>query len=317
MTSKNLNMKTIGLSVAVIVFLSSTNYSMAMESSCTSEHPKTILPGGLKEIESGLLYVGENITPNGTPIYYAYEKVDESNFDFWSHYEQRSSRISQIFTSLCRYSETPKKDEDREFFQTIFDFTSEELDIFCRKLAPKLIRNEVFTGRNSMHNGIAGMWQALKKSTNEVQKYVFYASKLLVTKRFKAFEPITYLDSTHNHLEKSLHVLNQFKRQFGTIIMSCVATTSTNYVPCLHHFGVFKNPLSVIDLKNNYKDISMQLHGFSAVVQLSFFEGREFMETTPIDSMKNIMINKGVPIEGKNVKVDLKALAKFYNKDLT
>ena len=217
----------------------------------------------------GQLYSVRKTDDKGQVLYYNFEEVKLNNYDYWKEYKLFAKYFAELCKNFCREiheSSCPPypnrySDEfrcDREKYDKIVEFVKRK----------RYFEKDIF---KQVWGGIMGMSYALE-DYSEPDRIVFmvYASNV----------PI-----------KEPHTQKTFGNQdgcFKRIIISYVFTTSDNV--SVTHYGIFRNPLSFLDLEENYRELSIKLHGFGASMALKLFRAKRYMVTCPMPSMIQIFI---------------------------
>lgn len=247
-----------------------------------------MLVGGNDDFENTVekiddtLFVGNKKREHGL-IYFAFEKIDESNIGFWKFYAQQARICSANFAWLSKNGNSYPN-----MFTDQLKVSQQDFLLMRQTIINKgWDKSATIFGEDGIRGGINGMDSVLSKSMNDMVRYVVYIST----------DPVTQRHSDKN-IDKTQD-FDTYKKLFGQIVMSMGFVTK-NDSPTTTHHGIFKNPLFFFDDDKLYAGIAMDLHGFSAKVALKFnpktngsvvFEKR-YMINSPTSSMIKIILEK-------------------------
>ncbi len=230
---------------------------------------------------NGLLFTAKLITKEGVPIYFGFEKIDESNVLFWKNYRYKAGTLASCLKMLPKFIQTGQLKKARGLKEEVLQYSDAEYEQFLNyiKNSPKnvgdyednLIR-QYFTG---VAGGFGGMDLGDTNPRNRLY-YVIYASSQPIRRR--------YVNSDY---DKNM----SFEANFGKIIMSMTGITAPK-VPTTTHTGIARNPMDFFKTDKKYAGISMKLHGFGAVIWKTKFKDKKFMITKPLESMADILKSK-------------------------
>lgn len=229
------------------------------------------------------VYAGQSVTQKGETVYFGCELVDSSNVEQWKRYASQCKILSQegrgplhVFAQISNQHPFPfPYDED---IKTATGFTEAEFTVYI----DTLFKKEAWKKTEAIQGVCAGVCGfEIFKDDNQ---YVTYASKKPVKGRF-SFEKT----------EKSISV-KDFSQVYDDLLM-CVGTTFFDqlaaHVPYYRNRGIFKNPANIIE--GGYGNISLQLHGFSALVAKYKAPYIKYMLVSPIPSMQGILVKSLKP----------------------
>ena len=247
------------------------------------------------------VYAGEATTSAGEKIYFGMEMVDAGNKVSWENYlsalrtygvSGNASRGTLNYLTIFANPEKRKTlDLSDQGLLKITGMTSEELNQYMDMLASKQSYEKKM--RNDFKNiegGEAGF--NISVSTPQNPYFVVYASKKPVIGRYTA---------------PQVNNLKEYMASYGDIIMT-VGSWLTENKDFYQNRGIFRNPLSVVE--GTYKNISLQLHGFSAAVMEKFYPERKLFIVHALPSMFAILEKNLKPGDGylgnNNMPDDLK-----------
>lgn len=244
------------------------------------------------------VYAGSSKTQAGEDIYFGMERVDASNIETWDFYRTyielfgvRSGGGALFF--LARKAATDIKDFDEETRKS-FGMGDEELLKFKNMLLEKGFNTRAKSkDLENIRGGVAGFNVFL--STDAMPYFVVYASKKPVVGKF----PLPTKTKPKD--------MKEFMINYDNLIMS-VGSWLTHNKDFYQNRGIFRNPFNIVE--GNFKNISLQLHGFSAAVMEKFYPERKFMIVYALPSMTNILEKNLKPGDAylgeKNIPEELK-----------
>lgn len=289
--------------------LTSSLQSMQIE---TDEQIHTRLLGKCEKLESiDGVYVGAGFSKKGERIYYGMEKIYPGENDkIWYAYGENTKRVIKPlngFRTQCvknrfpSFATTPASawfnfdDEYRSKLKTA-------MDPQLNRLLAILSGSGTLSGQGAFNIELSG------------PGYVSYASNKPIKGRF----------SPEISWSGSLFSLQEFEKTYEPIVMSYYLSEydkDSNHPDCDEHRGIYKNPFH--DIYGNFRDMSLEFHGWGAFFAMNCLENKTAMRVTPTRVMANILQQK-VPSEdiawepsyapeGQGVfQINLKALSKFY-----
>lgn len=256
------------------------------------------------------LFCGQIKSEDGKGIYFGFEEVLEDNICFWCSYGESTKHISDSLESdwkrVCANSFSYPN-----AWSKCLNYSEEEYLQLVENLQKKKWTYETNPfGGAGLRGGATGMMSALCRGWSAVptvsvadrKVFMVYASKIPVTKRHAINQGVT----------KRLDV---YQAAFSDIAMSFVYVADKDN-PAVTHYGIFRNALSLLDIRESTKGISIKLHGFAATVALTQFVGKKYMITTPLPSMTEILckyFGEGNISIGTNL--DLKWVKKLQLQD--
>ncbi len=230
----------------------------------------------------GLLFTAKLITKEGVPIYFGFEKIDESNVLFWKNYRDKAGALASCLKMLPKFIQTGQLKRIRGLKEDVLQYSDAEYEQFINyiKNHPKNVGdyedNLIRHYFSMVSGGFAGMDLGDNNKKNR-HYYVIYASPQPITRRF----------ANHDYVKTK-----SFEENFGKIIMSMAGITATG-APTTTHTGISRNPMEFFwKDKNKYAAISMQLHGFGAYIWKTKFKNKKYMITQPLENMANILKSK-------------------------
>lgn len=262
---------------------------MAMEAGSSREHQQLV--GKIKRLDGPHeIYVGAGFTQAREPIYFAMEKITEENYQTWINYKDFAYELTDQRGPLRGLSVFSDLDHD-QFKEKYKEHYSDYLYKIAKIIEPN--KEKISFLIYYIPSGILGFDNILKRSDESKDVYVVYISKNPITGIFtpkislskEAFREMSISDKIKN-----------FDEAYDDIIMS-VGVENTFYPEekkldpgireSVEHRGIFRNPLSAA--RDDYKGVSLLIHGFAGAVEFSYFQNKRFMVVLPTLGMAGIL----------------------------
>jgi hypothetical protein len=230
------------------------------------------------------IYIGAGFSADRLPIYYAMEKLDANNNQQWFQIfnDRQDDRetfgfLYSAYESLRMLFESVSKNKpmNRIFIEQKYgnmDYFHSLKDII-EKNKDRL--KKYFTSGNA---GFHGLLSLMKNQRFKDNKYIVYASKSPITGPFKPKKRLN---------EES--TLQEIEEAFEDLIMVMGVIDNKGF-PTTTHRGIQKNPF--YSLSGEFKDFSLQFHGFAAAIALAFFQNKKYILVSPVPSMAKILTQK-------------------------
>ena len=287
---KHINMNTKKTMLTSLFFLLMMLFpSMAMEVGIPLEHQQLV--GKIKKLDGPHeIYVGAGFTQAGEPIYFAMEKITDKNYQTWIDYKDFAYELTDQRGPLRGLSVFSNLNHD-QFKEKYKEHYSDYLYELAKTIEPK--KKKISMLIFYIPSGILGFNDILKRSNASKDVYVVYISKNPITGIFTPKIPL----SKEAFREMSISdKIRSFDEAYDDIIMSVGIENpffhedkklDPGIRESVEHRGIFRNPLSAV--RDDYKGISLLIHGFAGAVEFSYFQDKHYMMVLPTEGMANIL----------------------------
>ncbi|MCA9508071.1 MAG: hypothetical protein KC505_06610 [Myxococcales bacterium] len=262
------------------------------ESSGAHQNFQNIAPG---------LYVGKAKNKNGELLHLAYEKIDESNKDFWCFYHRKSTLLARYFRAMAEAFHSGRKSpfvyggREQQVVATLLGYDQAHYDSVINYLESSdkvnLLKYRVsyfeslFTDVKGGLDGFSFVPLLGKFSRDVKEHYVVYASNKVIKQK---------------NLNEKYFENKSFSENFGHILMS-VGVYIYQSAPVVTHYGIQRNIEHFLTPIMPYPGISLILHGFSAAVSKQIYEDKKYMSTNTVGKMGEILKSK---LDARQIFVD-------------
>lgn len=259
---------------------------------------------GITEVKPGL-FTAEVTSPQGEIFYLGYEKiVRQEQLDFWSNFKNTLQKKGGGYILFAWLFEDIKRNRPLPDYPQSYSAAFESERAY--KQAVEKVKNSRNQGAGyaSIHMDIAK--DALnffdpELSTDDKDNFVIYASKIPILD-YRCNTPIrhTPIDkNTHealiqrnNELGRNYKVDNlsevlDFIANYGDLLM-CVGAHTANGSCSITHMGIFRNSYSLLEPGDKYKNISLIVQGFGAIIAHQLFH-KILLVFAPVLNMQNVL----------------------------
>lgn len=246
---------------------------------------------GIEPIEDGL-WVTQYQLPSGETVYMAIEQVDDQTQDFWLSYASRAKRVLDTFykgfAQDIRKERAPQYPEGySKYFESKEAYENAIQTIKKYDTPPQ----KFYKLAENIAGGFAGLDQLVWNINGEVkcERYVGYISKTPITTKHQPWRQDGRTMIKHGLSEAAPEDMYQDLHDHTNNILMSVGFTENDDTPTTTHYGIARNPLSFFDGKNEYKNLSMPLHGFLATFAKTRNPDKKWMINSPLRSMVDIL----------------------------
>ncbi len=260
--------------------LFSSRLEQSTSASSINVEPTELRPG---------VYIGEGRAKSGEKFYLRIERVNDSNYPFWSSYLSATNKFCNSGKSVLGYlmnrirliDEVDGKKQfvygDHEGVPDMVGMDANEL----QQLIDALGRGGYYKGgerrrRNALLQIDSGSCHLITAPAEG--NYVTFASRC---REISTTDLASERDANVSDMS-----LKDYFRQYRDILM-CVGSQLSSDGKSFENRGIFRNPYSMI--QKDYLGISMVLHGFTGAVVQKFFPERTKMVVRPVPSMQLII----------------------------
>lgn len=240
------------------------------------------------ELRPGV-YIGEGRAKSGEKFYLRMERVDDSNYPFWSSYLSATNKFCNSGKSLLGYLMNhiwvvDEIDGKKQFVydnhRGVPDMVGMDAEEF-QQLIDALGRGGYYKGGERKRRNALRQIDSGSKHLNinpSGSNYVIFASRC---RELSTTDLASERDANAHKIS-----LKDYFRQYRDILM-CVGSQFSSDGKSFENRGIFRNPYSMI--QKDYLGISMVLHVFTGAVVQKFFPERTKMVVRPVPSMQLII----------------------------
>lgn len=244
-----------------------------------------------KQINEGVY--GATFYLENTPLYLRMEQLTEENKHQWTTFKTFSGEVARYLSYYLHLAETSPKELIN--FKASTGFTDEEFDSFCQELEEKVknvkskcLKERLDTLRSfsqsEMYTGPINLWGQQRPLAKD--RYITYITKNPNFSMQSAFE---------NEKKLSYESLKIYLKCCQDVLI--VVGSDFSKEKSFENRGIFGNPWWIF--KEEYRRLSMYIHGFCGVVAAEFFQKKASMEVSPLHAMQCIIQKHLKPGDGR------------------